>query len=246
MRWTVLFLYLSAVAILTLYLHSLAGWAWWVAVLMIVLLVPVALLYCVATRHQVRWSTVLSYLSVVALLASVGAQVTGAAAARDWFLLAWSVLLLAVAIGLSSHPMEHPAWGLFIGFWGVVGVLWLVVIQAFAVSGVLSGASYTGWSSWPLALIGIWFVVGSANGFGARPFGPIVDSLGVLTGMALLSIAITTWADMPELRSVAGLLAAAAYSVWVVGLGWVLWGLETPVPAHAEIRPQPVGSSANA
>ena len=64
--------------------------------------------------------------------------------------------------------------------------------------------------------------------------------------MALLSIAITTWADMPELRSVAGLLAAAAYSVWVVGLGWVLWRLETPVIAHVEIRPQPVGSSANA
>ena len=43
MRWTGLFLYLSVVAVLTLYFHSLAGWAWWVTLLLILLLVPPAL-----------------------------------------------------------------------------------------------------------------------------------------------------------------------------------------------------------
>ena len=245
MRWTGLFLYLSVVAVLTLYFHSLAGWAWWVILLLIVLLVPAALVVGFMARHEVRWSTVLSYLSVAALLGAVAAQLAGSSAARTWCLLVWSVLLLAVAIRLAAHPMRGPAWGVFVGFWGVVGVLWLIVIQALAVAGVLNGAAYTGWSSWPLALIGIWFFVASATGFGARPFGPIVDSLGLLTGFALLAIAVTTWADLPELRRIAGLLAAAAYSLWVGGLGRVLWELERPAPGPVAVS-HPVGSTANA
>ena len=245
MRWTGLFMYLSVVAVLTLYFHSLAGWAWWVTLLFIVLLVPPALVIGFRTRHEVRWSTVLSYLSVAALLGSVAAQVAGSTTARDWCLLVWSVLLLAVAIGLSSHPMRGPAWGVFVGFWGVVGVLWLIVIQALAVAGVLEGASYTGWSSWPLALIGIWFLVASATGYGARPFGPIVDSLGLVAGFALIAIAVTTWADLAELRRVAGLLAAASYSIWGAGFGWVLWDMERPVRTGGSVS-HTVGSTANA
>src|SRR2546429_3002495 len=95
--------------------------------------------------------------------------------------------------------MRGPAWGVFVGFWGVVGVLWLIVIQALAVGGVLEGASLTGWSSWPLALIGIWFFVASATGYGARPFGPIVDSVGLVAGVALIAIAVTTSADLSEI-----------------------------------------------
>ena len=182
---------------------------------------------------------------MAALLGAVAAQVAGSTAARDWCLLVWSVLLLAVAIGLSAHPMRGPAWGVFVGFWGVVGVLWLIVIQALAVGGVLEGASYTGWSSWPLALIGIWFFVASATGYGARPFGPIVDSVGLVAGFALIAIAVTTWADLPELRRVAGLLAAASYSIWVAGLGWVFSAMERPVRTAGSLS-HPVGSTANA
>lgn len=246
MRWTGLFIYLSVVGALALYLYSQAGWAWWVALLLIVLIVPAALVVGFMTRHEVRWSTVLSYLSVVALLSGVAAQLAGASEVRTWFLLAWSVLLLAVAIGLSSHPMRGPAWGVFVGFWGVVGVLWLIVIQALAVGGVLTGDAYNWWSSWPLALIGIWFFVASATGFGAQPFGPIVDSLGLLSGVALFAVAVTTWTDVPELRRVAGVVAAAGYSVWVLGLGWVLWGLERPSRLTAGARSQTAGSSASA
>src|SRR2546428_12578461 len=135
MRWTGLFMSLSVVAVLTLYFHSLAGWAWWVTLLLILLLVPPALVIGFMTRHEVRWSTVLSYLSVAALLGAVAAQVAGSTTARDWCLLVWSVLLLAVAIGLSSHPMRGPAWGVFGGFWGVVGGLLLSLIHALEATG---------------------------------------------------------------------------------------------------------------
>src|SRR2546425_818342 len=151
MRWTGLFMYLSVVAVLTLYFHSLAGWAWWVTLLLILLLVPPALVIGFMTRHEVRWSTVLSYLSVAALLGAVAAQVAGSTTARDWCLLVWSVLLLAV----------------------------------------------------------------------------------------------TTWADLPELRRVAGLLAAASYSIWVAGLGWVFWAMERAVRTAGSAS-HAVGSTANA
>src|SRR2546430_11030551 len=143
MRWTGLFLYLSVVAVLTLYFHSLAGWAWWVTLLLILLLVPPALVIGFMTRHEVRWSTVLSYLSVAALLGAVAAQVAGSTAARDWCLLVWSVLLLAVSIGPSAHPMRGPAWGVFPGFLGVVGGLLLLVVRAPGGAGGLGGAAHT-------------------------------------------------------------------------------------------------------
>src|SRR3989442_8900348 len=245
MRWTGLFLYLSVVAVLTLYFHSLADWAWWVTLLLILLLIPPALVIGFMTRHEVRWSSVLSYLSVAALLGAVAAQVAGSSAARAWGLPVWAALLLAVAIALSAHPMRGPAWGVFVGFWGVVGVLWLIVIQALAVAGGLERASYPGWASSPLALIGIWFLVASATGYGARPFWPIGDSLGLVAGFALIAIAVTTWADLAELRRVAGLLAAASYSIWVAGFGWVVWDMERPVRTGGSVS-HTVGSTANA
>src|SRR5256885_1440234 len=118
MRWTGLFMYLSVVAVLTLYFHSLAGWAWWVTLLLILLLVPSALVIGFMTRHEVRWSTVLSYLSAAALLGAVAAQVAGSTAARDWCLLVWSVLLLAGAGRLSAHPIRGPALGWLPGVLG--------------------------------------------------------------------------------------------------------------------------------
>src|SRR2546430_3110148 len=120
MRWTGLFLYLSVVAVLTLYFHSLADWAWWVTLLLILLLLPPALVIGFMTRHELRWSSVLSYLSVAALLGAVAAQVAGSSAARAWCLLVWSALLLAVAIGLSPDPMPGPAPA---GSVGILGLL---------------------------------------------------------------------------------------------------------------------------
>src|SRR2546430_15373811 len=105
MRWTGLFLYLSVVAVLTLYFHSLADWAWWVTLLLILLLIPPALVIGFMTRHEVRWSSVLSYLSVAALLGAVAAQGARPSAARAWWLPGWSGLFLSVALWLLAHPL---------------------------------------------------------------------------------------------------------------------------------------------
>lgn len=238
MRWTMLFLYLSVVAVVTLFLHSLADWAWWVVLITILLLVPFAFVIGFMTWRAVPWAAVLSYLSAIGLLAAVGAQAAGSFKARTALLLVWSVLMLAVAIGLCMHPMRRPGWGIFIGFWGVVGVVWLIVIQALALADVLTGAAYTGASSWPLALVGIWFVVASINGFGEAPFPTWLDSLGVLVGLGLLAISIATWADLSLVRQVAGLFSAIAYTVWAAGFGWILWELHRP--AQRSLAPTPV------
>jgi hypothetical protein len=174
-----------------------------------------------------RWTSALTFLSVAALLGAVVSQLAGEAAVRGWFLLAWAVLVLPVAISLLSHPMRWPAWGLFVGFWGVVGALWLIVLQIIAVTGVLGGEAYGAWTVWPLALIGIWLVVASGLGFGAERFPAWVDGLGVLAGVGLLAISISTWIDASDYAArAAGLFAAAAYVLWGIGLGWVLWGAQ--------------------
>lgn len=245
MRWTILFFYFSIVTVVTLYLHSLAEWAWWVVLITFLLLLPFVIFVGVITWHAVPWAAVLSYLSALSLLAAVAAQASGSGKARTAFLLAWSVFMLAVAIGLCVHPMRSPGWGLFIGFWGVVGVLWLIVIQILALSDVLTGSAYTGASAWPLALVGLWFVVASVNGFGAAPIPPWLDIVGVLTGLGLIAISVTTWADLPQLRQVAGVFSAAAYTVWVAGLGWILWEMRRPARRMPEPAPMVARSSAS-
>jgi hypothetical protein len=172
-----------------------------------------------------RWTSVLTYLSAAALLGAAASQLGGWTSPRGWFLLAWAVLLLPVAIGLFRHPMRVPAWGLFVGFWGVVAVLWLIVIQIFAVAGSLSGEIYREWAAWPLAVVGIWFLVPSGLGFGAERFPRWVDLLGLLAGAGLVAISVSTWigASSDVVRA-AGLFAAIAYCLWAIGLGWVFWG----------------------
>ena len=172
----------------------------------------------------VRWASFLTYLSAAALLGAAISQLAGWPSVRGWFLLAWAVLLLPVAIGLFRHPMRVPAWGVFTGFWGVVGIIWLIVVQIFAVAGSLSGEAYREWAAWPLAVVGIWFLVASGLGFGAERFPRWVDLLGLLAAGGLLAISVSTWigASSDAVR-VVGLVAAIAYCLWAIGLGWVFW-----------------------
>jgi hypothetical protein len=172
----------------------------------------------------VRWTSVLTFLSAGALLGAAVSQLAGWSSVRGWFLLGWAVLLVPVAIGLFSHPMRVPAWGLFVGFWGVVAILWLIVVQIFAVAGSLGGEVYREWAAWPVAMVGIWFLVASGLGFGAERFPRWVDSLGLLAGAGLLAISVSTWigASNDAVRAV-GLFAAIAYCLWAIGLGWDFW-----------------------
>jgi hypothetical protein len=123
--------------------------------------------------------------------------------------------------------MRAPAWGLFVGFLGMVGALWLIVLQILSVVGVLAGEAYREWAAWPLALLGFWFIVASLLGYGAERFPRWVDALGVLAGVGLIAISTTTWVGASSVAfRAAGLLAAVAYCLWAVGFGWVLWGAQ--------------------
>jgi hypothetical protein len=226
MRWTVTFVYLSLVAVTMVALNFIFGWSAWLLTILIVLLLPAVINFGVAVRHRVPWTTVLSYLSALSLLAAVGSQLAGWTAARSWFLMVWAVLLLAVAISLFWHPMRKPAWGLFAAFWGVVGVVWLIVIQLLALIDVLTGGAYVGSAAWPIGFVGISILVASATGFGAKPFGSIVDSLGVLTGVLFSAITLATWMDVSDVRRAASVAAAIVYCVWIAGYGWAMLGLE--------------------
>jgi hypothetical protein len=176
---------------------------------------------------DVRWTSVLTYLSAVALVGAAVSQLAAWTAVRGWFLLAWALLLLPVAIGLFRHPMRVPAWGVFVGFWGAVGVLWLIVVQIFAIAGSLSGEVYREWAAWPLAVVGIWFLVASGLGFGAERFPRWVDLLGLLAGAGLLGLSVSTWLGASsDVISAVGLFGAVAYCLWAVGLGWVYWGAQ--------------------
>jgi hypothetical protein len=196
----------------------------WQAVRNGILIAWVAVALLVVMTRGMRWTSVLTYLSAVSLVGAVISQLAGSPEVRGWFLLAWAVLLLPVAIGLAfCHQMRVPALGLFIGFWGVVGAVWLIVLQSLAVAGVLTGAAYGGWTAWPLALLGIWFLVASSLGFGAERVPRWVDGLGLLTGVGLIAISVSTWIGASDVTRAAGLFAAAAYILWAIGLGLVLW-----------------------
>lgn len=169
-----------------------------------------------------RWTSVFTYLSIAALVGAVLCQLFNWSEGRGWFLLAWAVLLLPVAIGLLSHPMRAPAWGLFAGFWGVVAVLALIVLQALEIANVIHG----GWTAWPLLVIGIWILVASGFGFGGQPFPALFDVLGLLTGAGFVAISIATWAGNADVLRAAGVAAAVAYVMWAAGVGWVFYGIK--------------------
>jgi len=223
-RWGATFNWISVAAFVAALVSQLLGWE---AVRTGILIAWVVLVFVVVMSGGMRGTSILTYLSAAALLGAAVSQLAGLLSVRDWFLLAWAALLLPVAIGLFSHPMRTPSWGVFVGFWGLVGVLWLVVLQILAVTGSLSGQAYRDWSAWPLALLGVWFLVASGLGFGAERFPRWVDLLGLLAGAGLLALSVSTWvgASGDVIRAV-GLFAAVAYCLWAVGLGWVYWGTQ--------------------
>jgi hypothetical protein len=174
-----------------------------------------------------RWTSFLVFLSAAALLGAVISQVYGQTGVRGWLLLAWTVLLLPVAVALASHPMRAPSWGVFIGFWGVLAAVALIVLQVLALAGVLVGDAYGQSTAMPRAVVGIWFLVASGLGFGAEGFPRWVDALGMLAGVGLLSISVSTLSvSSGDLVRAAGQFAAIAYVLWAIGLGWVLWGTQ--------------------
>jgi hypothetical protein len=175
-----------------------------------------------------RLTSGFTYLSIAALVGAVLSQALGSPDARGWCLLVWSVLLLPVAIGLLGHPMKAPGLGLFAGFWGVVAVLILIVLQALAVADVIRGAAAGPLTSLPLAVIGAWIFLASALGFGASPFPSLVDLLGLLTGAGLVAISVATWSGDADVLRAAGVAGAVAYVLWAAGAGWVFFGIARP------------------
>jgi hypothetical protein len=220
-RWATAFIWVTIAAFVAAVFSQLLEWQ---AVRNGILIAWVALALLVVMTRGMRWTSVLTYLSAASLLGAVISQLAGSPGVRGWFLLGWAVVLLPVAIGLAfCHQMRVPALGLFIAFLGVVGAVWLIVLQILAVTGTLSGAAYGDWTAWPLGLLGIWFLAASSLGFGAERIPRWVDGLGILTGIGLLAITLSTWIGASELTKAAGLFAAAAYILWAIGLGLVLW-----------------------
>jgi hypothetical protein len=224
MRLGPAFIWISVAALVAAIFTELLGWH---GVRTAILIAWVVFVLLVAMTRGMRWTSLLTFLSAVALLGAVASQIFGSTDVRVWFLLAWAVLLLPVAIGLASHPMRAPAWGVFVGFWGVVGALWLIVLQSLAVAGILDGEAYSAWVAWPLALLGIWFLVASSLGFGAEGFPPLVDAFGMLAGAGLILLTLGSWIGASDqVIRAAGSFAAIAYVFWAIGLGWVLWGTQ--------------------
>jgi hypothetical protein len=202
-------------------------------VIAVVLALPVAVGLARTWWHPLRWSSGLAVASAIALAGSLMSQYAGWIEGRNWLLLLWTALLLGVAVTLFTHPMRRPAWGLFVGFWGTVGVAWLIVLQILTVAAILYGSAYSEWVAWPLAVIGIWILVASATGFGEPPFGPAVDVLGLLTGVSLISISVAIWSGADDVARAIAVGAAVVYCLWSAGLGWVLWRFSPPAQAVA-------------
>jgi hypothetical protein len=223
-NWRTAFIGITVAAAVGAILSQVFDWEW---VRNGILIAWVILVLLVTMTRGMRWTSALTFGSAVALLGAMISQLEGFPNGRGWFLLAWAVLLVPVAIALFSHPMRAPAWGLFVGFWGVVAAAWLIVLQILNLSELLSGEAYRGWAAWPLALLGIWLLVASSLGFGAERFPRWVDGLGLLAGAGLLAISLSTWIDPSGATArVAGIFAAIAYILWAVGLGWVTWGAQ--------------------
>ena len=188
-----------------------------------------------------RWTSVFVYLSAAVLVAAVVAELADwSAAVVQWLLLAWTVLLLPLARALFKHPMRSPAWGLFLGFWGSLGVITLIVLQSLAVADVLDEPSRTFAESWPLGVFGLWVLVTSLLGTAADLDGGVpgpIAWLGALTGAALLTASILVWAGVTQALRPAALVAAAAYVVWTAGLSGVLWGWGRRIHATGTAAP---------
>lgn len=224
MRLGPAFIWITVAALVAAIFAELLGWHGMRTAIIIAWVVFVLL---VAMTRGMRWTSLLTFLSAAALLGAIVSQYEGWTDLRGWFLLAWSVLLLPVAISLASHPMRAPAWGLFVGFWGVIGVLWLIVLQSLTVAGLLGGEAYGEWTAWPLALVGLWFLAASALGFGAERFPSWVDALGLLAGAGLLGISISTWVDASDqVIQNAARFVGITYILWALGLAFVLWGTQ--------------------
>lgn len=185
-----------------------------------------------------RWFSASAYASALVLLAAVAAQLLSWWGLRAWTLLAWTILLFFALFGLFRHPMRWPAWGLFVGFWGEVGVLWLIVIQIFNVADVLHQPAYGEWAAWPLAVIGIWLLVVTLLGFGNDVYPALVDGLGAVAGIGFLAISITVWTGLANATRPGAAVTAGLYVLYAFGLGYVLWASAPPaqtleaVPAH--------------
>src|SRR5258708_18951703 len=119
MRWTVTFCYLALVAIAIAALTLIFSWSDWLLANLIVLLIPAAIGIGIMFRHRVPWTTTLSYLSAISLIAALASQFSGSTVARSSPLMTLTVLLLASAVRLCAHSMRQTPSGLFVGVWGV-------------------------------------------------------------------------------------------------------------------------------
>ena len=237
MRWTTILIWITVAAMIAALFSQLLGWE---VVRSVILVGWAALILAVLMSRGMRWTAILTFLSAAALLGAVISQLVGLQTLRGWLLLAWAALLLPVAVALFSHPMRAPAWGLFVGFCGVVGVLWIIVLQVLAVSGVLDGEAATGWAAWPLALLGAWLLVASSLGFDAERFPRWVDVLGLFAGAGMFAISLVTWTDAEDAITAIGVFVVAAYCLWALGFGWVTWGAQDVSHRFRGLSPQRV------
>jgi len=191
-----------------------------------------------------RWSSVFSYLSAGVLIAAVvGKLAEWPSASVQWLLLAWAVLLIPVSLVLFRHPMRYPAWGLFLGFWGFLGVITLVVLQSLAVADVLRDPSRGFAEAWPLGVFGIWLAVTSLLGTPDRvesDLAGLVTWLGGLAGLALLGSWFVTIAGISGAVRPAFFLAAVAYVLWSAALSGEIWNW---LPGRRR-RPEAAGQTA--
>ena len=174
-----------------------------------------------------RWITAAAWVSALALAAAAVSQLLEWRGARAWFVLVWVILLFVVITGLLRHPMRWPAWGLFIGFWGAVGALFLVVLQVLAVADVLRQPAYGAWVAWSLAVVAIWILIPSGLGWGNGSFPRAVDALGILAAAGLLALSVALWIAGSDPARLAAGVAAVLYSVWALSAGIVFWRLES-------------------
>lgn len=199
-----------------------------------------------------RWSSVFSYLSSGVLVAAVIGAVAGwPPAFVQWLLLAWALLLLPVGLVLFRHPMRHPAWGLFLGFWGFVAIVTLVVLQSLAVADVLREPSRSFAEAWPLGVFALWLAVtsllGTPDAVESGLAAP-VTWLGGLAGAALLASSITGIAQAHGAIRPAFFAAAVAYVLWAAALSGEIWawrpGRGRPAEAPSPLRDAASGPGA--